>query len=589
MTCSITIWERLEPRPRANDVGPSLAAPVYDPAWFLARQWQVGEFQGRDAGSLAYVDHFFSRSGLPRFFVKNDPANNVDPAVPFERQTLAEPIEPDLSLQVELGQAFASILGKQALSTDAVSRLLGALLFKFGIRDLGPDDELNPIDPATRRFLAICVGRSIDGFALYQLAQDLAAGGTFPDGITTDSDERVKVTNALGDLLSHVQATFGTVAAPRDPDAWTSNRLEYDVKVIAVDPSGHGNATLKAVPSSKGEFDWYSLDVVAKDATAVEQPPESLQLTGTPASARFPGMPAPRFWYIEENKVAYVDVKPDPTDMIKLLVTDMMLVHGADWFLLPYDQALGTAVKTKGLVVTDVFGHRTLVSSAHQPTQPAGVDRFAMFAHTDDSAGLGQLADYFVVPPSPGPLAEDGATVEDVRFARDETADIGWAIERTTKSPIGEPRSGRERDAQIAAAQNLPPPTPGDPSASLRYQLESQVPANWIPLLGVLHSAGDPSIDFEKAAMLHPKEHGNGVGVVPSLGRILSPTDQPGPTPYHIVAEEVPRDGLTVSRTVSRSRWLDGTSHVWVSRRRVLGAGEAQSGLRFDSALPNQT
>jgi hypothetical protein len=28
---------------------------------------------------------------------------------------------------------------------------------------------------------------------------------------------------------------------------------------------------------------------------------------------------------------------------------------------------------------------------------------------------------------------------------------------------------------------------------------------------------------------------------------------------------------------------------LWVSRRRVLGAGEAQSGLRFDVTLPNPT
>ena len=40
---------------------------------------------------------------------------------------------------------------------------------------------------------------------------------------------------------------------------------------------------------------------------------------------------------------------------------------------------------------------------------------------------------------------------------------------------------------------------------------------------------------------------------------------------------------------MTRSRWLDGTTHLWVSRRRLAGAGEAQSGLRFDSALPNQT
>ena len=52
---SITFWNRLEPRPRSTDLANALAARVRDPAWFLARQWQLGEFQGEDAGSPAYL------------------------------------------------------------------------------------------------------------------------------------------------------------------------------------------------------------------------------------------------------------------------------------------------------------------------------------------------------------------------------------------------------------------------------------------------------------------------------------------------------------------------------------------------------
>jgi hypothetical protein len=45
--------------------------------------------------------------------------------------------------------------------------------------------------------------------------------------------------------------------------------------------------------------------------------------------------------------------------------------------------------------------------------------------------------------------------------------------------------------------------------------------------------------------------------------------------------------GTTVERVVYRARWIDGSTHLWVARRRRSGAGEAQSGLRFDAALPN--
>ena len=48
---SITTWTRLEPLPREASLERSLQAQVRDPAWMLARQWQVGEFTGADAGS----------------------------------------------------------------------------------------------------------------------------------------------------------------------------------------------------------------------------------------------------------------------------------------------------------------------------------------------------------------------------------------------------------------------------------------------------------------------------------------------------------------------------------------------------------
>jgi hypothetical protein len=588
MSASISIWTRLEPRPRSNDLSGSLAAPLRDPLWFLTRQWQVGEFQGRDAGSLAYVDYFGSESHLPRFTIKGT-TQNVDPNTPLERQTLAEPFTPDLSLRVELAQLFDDFLVTRVPDPTVRAKLRAAFFAQaqYVLQDLPDTDELNPVDPATKRFLAVCLLRSLDGYALYQLAQSVAGGLAVPDTITTIQSEKAMIASALGDLLARVTGVFG-VLGTGDPAAWTSPRLEYELAVVAADPGGQGNATLAATPDSNGEFDWYSFDATAVNTSAAEAAPNPIHRTIIPGSARFPSMPNPRFWYIEENTLSYPDVEPTPTDIIKLLVTDIMLVHGSDWFLLPFDQTLGTAVLTKGLVVTDVFGHRNLVSAANQPSQPAGVNRWTMFSTTDDSQGLEHLTNYFLVPPSPLSLAQDGATLEDVRFARDEVADMAWAIERVTESPIGEPRSGRERDAEIDARQNLPPPPPGDPSAALVYSVESTVPANWTPLLGVLANPPDPSsVVLERAAMLHPTT--TGVGVVLPLGRFLQPSDVSPPAPPRFVEEEVPRDGLQLVRAVSRSRWYDGSTHLWVSRRRLAGAGESQSGLRFDSALVNQT
>ena len=44
-------WDRIEPHSRDPHIESGLAATIADPLWLLARQWQVGEFRGEDAGS----------------------------------------------------------------------------------------------------------------------------------------------------------------------------------------------------------------------------------------------------------------------------------------------------------------------------------------------------------------------------------------------------------------------------------------------------------------------------------------------------------------------------------------------------------
>src|SRR6185369_4746967 len=105
----ISYYSRLEPRPRKNDFRPSLAAPIRDPIWFLARQWQMGELEATDNGSLAYVQYGGHTTRMPRW-LRGTGEVGVDPGAPLETQTLSEPFTPDLALQVELGHDFADYL-----------------------------------------------------------------------------------------------------------------------------------------------------------------------------------------------------------------------------------------------------------------------------------------------------------------------------------------------------------------------------------------------------------------------------------------------------------------------------------------------
>ena len=81
---SITIWDRIEPRCRADDPTPGLEARVHDPLWLLARQWQVGEFEGRDAGSPVVANVQSSVAPLDRFSVAGQTAQTYDGVQPIE-------------------------------------------------------------------------------------------------------------------------------------------------------------------------------------------------------------------------------------------------------------------------------------------------------------------------------------------------------------------------------------------------------------------------------------------------------------------------------------------------------------------------
>jgi hypothetical protein len=47
--------------------------------------------------------------------------------------------------------------------------------------------------------------------------------------------------------------------------------------------------------------------------------------------------------------------------------------------------------------------------------------------------------------------------------------------------------------------------------------------------------------------------------------------------------EEIPREVVRVTRSYQCTRWFDGSTHVWIGRRKEIGRGEGSSALRFDT------
>ncbi len=89
-------WSRLEPRCRTEDLTRGVQARTADPLWFIARQWQVGELRGEDAGSPVEVElkHSLQPVDCVEPGIGDGSASEVLNGVPLEVRIEARPLPP---------------------------------------------------------------------------------------------------------------------------------------------------------------------------------------------------------------------------------------------------------------------------------------------------------------------------------------------------------------------------------------------------------------------------------------------------------------------------------------------------------------
>src|SRR3954447_15369992 len=80
----ITLWNRLEGRPRADKFDRALRAEVRDPLWMLTRQWQMGEFRGDAAGSPIAAKVRVATTRLRKYQAAGGPVESFDDNTPLE-------------------------------------------------------------------------------------------------------------------------------------------------------------------------------------------------------------------------------------------------------------------------------------------------------------------------------------------------------------------------------------------------------------------------------------------------------------------------------------------------------------------------
>jgi hypothetical protein len=593
----ITVWNRLEGRPRADKFDRALRAEIRDPLWMLTRQWQMGEFRGDDAGSPIFSKVHLETTRLRKYQAAGGRVEPFSDAIPLEAQVEKLPIsflqgthEISLDLRLLMGRQWLKMIAP--VSATAVAQFITA----YPIHTPDPtnlNDARTTAHPEAWSNFAATATRRMDGAKLY-FHLIASSANHASDGIPALAGMDAQVDPIAERFVRWFQKL---VYQPDHPGAWLADRLEYQFAVSA--PLAQDEKVMVAEEYFHGHLDWYNFDIdpdanLLGGPLAPPEPPVATTLTMLPVQATFNGMPNTRWWKFEDSRTNFGDVKPDTTDLAKLLLIEFGLVYANDWFLVPFTVPAGSIAKVRGMAVTNVFGERIWVEGAGRGDDDDW-QRWAMFLLSVKGQGH-QPADLsLMVPPSAQKVLE-GRPLDEILLARDEMANMVWGIERSIPLPSGEPKHGREAahetrsffERDLERRLGAPPqPLPPAEGAKIRYKVMSTVPENWIPMIPVHIDDDNREVQLQRAAMLRVLvgDPDDPVPVRPRTHLLRQGLEEAPPVKYLVHEEEVSRAGVRVTRAFQRTRWRDGRAWLWLGVRKQTGRGEGSSGLAFDRII----
>ncbi len=594
---SITMWNRLEGRPRTANFDRALKAEVRDALFMLTKQWQMGEFQGDDAGSPIFAKVHMETTQLNKYQAASQAAQKFDNDIPLEAKVEQRGVPLLLDIRLAMGRHWLKLL-----KTPELIPLKPDFIKAFEIKAPDPNSRADALNCAHQQswqaFSAAACRRAMDGGALYLYLKEDTAHRAY-DILVPAAPLTAGQKAALDALGEKFVAWFEKLfSQPNNPEnnAWLPERLEYQFACSA--PVKGSEKVLEAEEYYHGHLDWYNLSIRPESSGLgeVQDAEENLEGAVTtsffPVPVQFDGMPNTRWWTFEEGNTNFGNINPDTTDLNKLMLMEFGLVYANDWFLVPFTLPMGTMAKVRGIAVTNVFGERTWIKPAG-----AGGDeqwqRWCMFAL--DIKGSQQVAadtSLLLLPSTP--KIQEGKPLEEACLIRDEMANMVWGIETQIPLLSGQSKAGHEAALElqnqfkrIIAEEGAEPSVPEIANdAKIRYRLMNSVPENWIPFIPVHIPGNNRQIQLQRSSMPRLLE-----GDTQPLQKVKPRTSLlrhglAAGQPYFLHEEEVPRAGIRVTQSYQRARWTNGKVYTWLGVRKLTGQREKSSGLAFDHIIP---
>jgi hypothetical protein len=521
MATNFATYTRLEPSPHEFNLEAGFEAAIYDPVWFLGRQWQMGEHQGENASSPIWVNY----SLRSRAIASVDP--RFDPTI-----TPAEVI-----VESEIDDWWT--MGRRVRIGKRLATTLPALQEKEDLLFVTPQ-------PPYEHFEG-----QVDGRAVWRKRQELGIG-----------DDK-----------------FGAEIPADSPPLWNSEEMLYQQNVenafVAADQR------LIVQRHRGGRMDWHSIDAspFAEGAEAMIEACEAI-----PLQLQYPGAPANRWWQIEDAEVDIGGYAPDSAHTSTALVTELIFSHSDDWFLFPVSSKTGHraghVVAIASMQVQDAFGRiydseetnaagETLWQGLQAP-QDWTLFKVDGAADVDPGLATEELILWHVAE-----LPLESMPIERVQFGLDEESNLLWAVERTVK--------GREVESRVVALpdENTHPKfNNGKPSGDTREGKAKEyayVPAQgivpyWHPY--TFHEDNEPGPRRLVQRRLVDLSRQKPFQMPTPQAEVLQAAT--------IVPLAIPSNGIEVERRWQLARDMNGAPILWIQRQRNTLLSPPARRLRFD-------
>ena len=548
---SLTGYNSLIPMPTSIDFDRNLKAEVHDPLWFLARQWQMGEFQGEDAGSPAFVqvESSLSQPQTLRLDAHTPPESYDAQQVPLEVLVEREAIAETVHLRVQAGFYFLKILKNINLGQH-----LPLFIEKYPLPQANQSDwdiERSELLSGTRATVP-------DGLLIIN---DLNNQNQLQNWIQSKpvlTPSVSAILSAAKDLLSWLKRQYPLIASNSEnarPKAWKTDQLEYRMELEMKDVATNQVTQLTSDNYADGQLDWQ--DFTWKGANILPNATKKVD-NFIPSPVRYQGMPQPRYWEMEEGRVNFGKISMAPSNILSMAFAEFGLTYSNDWFWVPIPLKINTLCQIDNLVVVNVFGDKTNYPLTEQAyTDPLSVFSLFQLYNTDNNTNR----PVFYIPPTVTKIQES-EPLERVYFIRDEISNLSWAIETIAPSAI-------QKGKEMKLVQ--PPTNEPTEQTGLVYTLGNIVPENWTPLVPVRLN-GTQQTRLQRAKMPNSP---------PPKGQILQDIEL-YKKPYWIREEEIGKEGTIIERTWQRTRWLNGRTFTWIGRRKTVGRIETSNILRWD-------